>query len=150
MLLVTTLLFGERVLRPDLVLCLLVFALTFPGRNNFRDKLLTAGTDIFSSWLALMCILALGAYATNSLQYFNRDVLLTWAIATPLLQWLAHGHRPHGTAPPGRTPGVAPLGHRRRRRSAGGEGGACAAGHSRTGAQFHGLVRRPHRRAAGP
>ena len=26
----------------------------------------------------------------------------------------------------------------------------CAAGHSRTGARFHRLVRRPHRRAAGP
>jgi putative colanic acid biosynthesis UDP-glucose lipid carrier transferase len=90
-LLVATLLFGERVLRSDLVLCLLVFALTFPGRNNFRDKLLTAGTDIFSSWLALIGILALGGYATDSLQYFNTDVLLAWAIATPMLQWLAMG-----------------------------------------------------------
>jgi putative colanic acid biosynthesis UDP-glucose lipid carrier transferase len=90
-LLATTLLFGERVLRPDLVLCLLVFALTFPGRNNFREKLLTAGTDIFSSWLALIGILALGGYATNSMQYFNKDVLLSWAVATPLLQWLAMG-----------------------------------------------------------
>ena len=81
--------FGEPVLRSDLTLCLLVFALTFPGRNRFKDKLLNAGTDIFSSWISLLAILALGGYATNSLHYFENQVLLTWALATPVLQWLA-------------------------------------------------------------
>ena len=81
--------FGEPVLRSDLTLCLLVFALTFPGRNRFKDKLLNAGTDIFSSWISLLAILALGGYATNSLHYFENQVLLTWALATPALQWLA-------------------------------------------------------------
>jgi len=80
---------GHQVLRSDLALCLLVFALTFPGRNRFKDKLLNAGTDIFSSWLSLLAILALCGYATNSLQFFDKDVLMIWAIATPLLQWLA-------------------------------------------------------------
>jgi len=81
--------FGAPVLRSDLTLCLLVFALTFPGRNRFKDKLLNAGTEIVSSWLSLLGILALGGYATNSLHFFDSNVLLTWAIATPLLQWLA-------------------------------------------------------------
>ena len=81
--------FGEPVLRSDLTLCLLVFALTFPGRNRFKDKLLNAGTDIVSSWISLLAILALGGYATNSLHYFENKVLLTWALATPALQWLA-------------------------------------------------------------
>ena len=81
--------FGEPVLRSDLTLCLLVFALTFPGRNRFKDKLLNAGTDIVSSWISLLAILALGGYATNSLHYFENQVLLTWALATPVLQWLA-------------------------------------------------------------
>jgi putative colanic acid biosynthesis UDP-glucose lipid carrier transferase len=80
---------GNPVLRSDLMLCLLVFALTFPGRNRFKDKLLNAGTDIFSSWLSLLAILALCGYATNSLQFFDKDVLTLWAIATPALQWLA-------------------------------------------------------------
>ncbi len=34
-----TLAFDERMDRPALTLCLLVFALTFPGRNRFRDSL---------------------------------------------------------------------------------------------------------------
>jgi putative colanic acid biosynthesis UDP-glucose lipid carrier transferase len=97
--------FDEPIARPALAVCLIVFALTFPGRNRFKDKLLNAATDIVSSWLSLLAILFLFAYATNSLYYFERDVLLAWAIATPLLQWLAvwagrtasrrHALRPH-------------------------------------------------------
>ena len=38
--------FDEPIAAPDLTLCLLVFALTFPGRNRFRDDPLTAAVDI--------------------------------------------------------------------------------------------------------
>ena len=84
-----TLLSGERMDRPELTLCLLVLALTFPGRNRFRDGLLGAAVDIVSSWLLLLSILALCAYATRSFRLFEPDVLLVWALLTPVLQWLA-------------------------------------------------------------
>jgi putative colanic acid biosynthesis UDP-glucose lipid carrier transferase len=84
-----TLYFGELIDRPALTLCLLVFALTFPGRNRFRDNLIAAGVDIATSWVMLIGILALCGYATRSLHYFEDDVLLTWVGATPVLQWLA-------------------------------------------------------------
>ena len=45
--------FGEPIVRSDLTLCLLVFALTFPGRNRFWDRPLNAAVDISTSWLAL-------------------------------------------------------------------------------------------------
>ncbi len=79
----------EPIGRPQLTVCLLVFALTFPGRNRFRDNLLGASVDIFISWLLLLVILMLCAYATRSLKYFEEDVLMAWAIATPLLQCVA-------------------------------------------------------------
>ena len=79
----------EVVDRPALTLCLLVFALTFPGRNRFRDNLIAAGVDILSSWVTLVAILALCGYATRSLHYFENEVLLDWLIVTPVLQWLA-------------------------------------------------------------
>ena len=79
----------EPVDRPALTLCLLVFALTFPGRNRFRENLIAAGVDILWSWVSLLAILALCAYATRSLHYFDNAVLLEWVIATPILQWLA-------------------------------------------------------------
>src|SRR5436190_2103191 len=57
--------FDEPANRPELTLCLLVFALTFPGRNRFRDNLLAAAVDIASSWVTLVAILALCGYATR-------------------------------------------------------------------------------------
>jgi putative colanic acid biosysnthesis UDP-glucose lipid carrier transferase len=80
---------GDPILRSDLTLCLLVFALTFPGRNRFKDNLLAAGTDIVTSWIVLLAILALCGYATNSLHYFDTRVLVAWALVTPVLQWLS-------------------------------------------------------------
>jgi putative colanic acid biosynthesis UDP-glucose lipid carrier transferase len=75
--------------RSDLTLSLLVFALTFPGSNRFRDKLLTATVDIVSSWLQLLAILALCAYATRSLYLFDAEVVMWWGVITPVLQVLA-------------------------------------------------------------
>ena len=42
--------FDEPVGRSDLTLCLLVFALTFPGRNRFKDSLLAAA-DLYEGKL---------------------------------------------------------------------------------------------------
>jgi putative colanic acid biosysnthesis UDP-glucose lipid carrier transferase len=81
--------FGEPIVRSDLALCLLVFALTFPGRNRFQDRPLNAFVDISASWLTLLLILALCGYATRSLELFDPQVLLAWALLTPVLQWTA-------------------------------------------------------------
>ncbi|MDB5998852.1 MAG: putative polysaccharide biosynthesis protein [Rhizobacter sp.] len=81
--------YDEPILRASLTLCLLVFALTFPGRNRFRDNLLTASVDIATSWVTLMVILLLCGYATRSFYFFETDVLVAWMIATPILQLLA-------------------------------------------------------------
>lgn len=81
--------FGEPVMRSTYTLCLLVFALTFPGRNRFSDHPVSAVTDILGSWLMLLLILGMFAYATSSLHYFEREVLLWWGVLTPVAQWLA-------------------------------------------------------------
>jgi putative colanic acid biosysnthesis UDP-glucose lipid carrier transferase len=81
--------FDEIIARSDLTLCLLIFALTFPGRNRFWDRPLNAAVDIATSWLSLLLILALCGYATRSLTLFNPQVLLWWAAITPVLLWLA-------------------------------------------------------------
>jgi len=87
--LVVSIALDEPIGRSDLTLCLLIFALTFPGRNRFKDSLLTAGVDIITSWLGLLAILLLCGYATHSLGFFDQTILLYWAAGTPLLQWLA-------------------------------------------------------------
>ena len=82
-----TLAFDPPLVRKDMVVCMLVLALTFPGRNRFRDSLLGAAVDIASSWLILLGILALCAFATQMQGDFNQNLLLTWALTTPILQW---------------------------------------------------------------
>ena len=75
--------------RAAMTLCLLVFALTFPGRNRFKDSLLSSLIDIVGSWLTLLTILWLCAYATQSLQYFSTTLIVWWAVLSPLAQWAA-------------------------------------------------------------
>ena len=79
----------EPITRAELTLCLLVFALTFPGRNRFRENMIAAGVDILSSWVMLIAILALCGYATRSLGYFEEEALYGWILITPVLQWIA-------------------------------------------------------------
>jgi len=81
--------FGEPVLRSTLTLCLLIFALTFPGRNRFSVHPVSAAIDVISSWLVLLVILSLCGYATNSLGYFSDPVLIWWAFLTPVAQIVA-------------------------------------------------------------
>lgn len=88
-LLAATAAFDIPIGRADLVLCLLVFALTFPGRNRFKDPGIAAVTDIVSSWVTLLAILALCGYATRSFGYFEEPALIAWAVATPIAQWMA-------------------------------------------------------------
>jgi putative colanic acid biosynthesis UDP-glucose lipid carrier transferase len=88
--LVVSHLYDEPIVRSDLTLCLLVFALTFPGRNRFWDRPLNAAVDIGTSWLALLGILLLCGYATRSLQLFEPDIVLWWAVLTPALLWLTY------------------------------------------------------------
>jgi putative colanic acid biosysnthesis UDP-glucose lipid carrier transferase len=80
--------FDEPLGRSDLTLCLLVFALTFPGRNRFWDRPLNAAVDIGTSWLSLLAILFLCGYATKSLMLFEPQILLWWVLITPVLQWV--------------------------------------------------------------
>jgi putative colanic acid biosynthesis UDP-glucose lipid carrier transferase len=130
--------FDEPVRRAGWTLCLLVFALAFPGRNRFQDKLAVAGADIVGAWLMLLGILALCGYATNSLYLFESDVLLAWAIATPLAQWVAVGWgqmvlRTRATSAAARrhavVVGAGPLGLKVARSVAGGHDGASVVGY---------------------
>jgi putative colanic acid biosynthesis UDP-glucose lipid carrier transferase len=75
--------------RADLVMCLLVFTLIFPGRNRFRQRWLAAAVDILVSWFGLLAILLLCGWATQSLRLYRTDVLLAWIVVTPAVQFAA-------------------------------------------------------------
>ena len=75
--------------RADLTLCFLVVALTWPGINRFRDRLSSAAVGIMGSWITLLAILAGFGYGTRSLDLFDREVIMAWALVTPVLQLAA-------------------------------------------------------------
>src|SRR5947209_4694763 len=52
--------------RAAMTLCFLLLLITFPGPNRFHDSLLGAAVDIGRSWITLLGLLALVAYATQS------------------------------------------------------------------------------------
>ena len=74
-----------------LILALLVFAMTFPGgmareTNKAGDLML----EIVTGWVAILGLLGLLGWATQTLEAFDQNVLLVWALATPAALFAAH------------------------------------------------------------
>jgi putative colanic acid biosynthesis UDP-glucose lipid carrier transferase len=87
--LVVTIAFTGELRRPDMVMCVLLFALTFPGRNRFGKTGAAVAGEIARSWFFLLSVLLTCEWATSSAQYFEVPVLVTWAVLTPLVLWQA-------------------------------------------------------------
>ena len=79
--------YGYRMDGVAMALAILLLVLMFPGVNRFGRTGVGVGIDIILSWAWVLSVLALLGYATNSLQSFDPDMLMAWAIATPLVQW---------------------------------------------------------------
>jgi putative colanic acid biosynthesis UDP-glucose lipid carrier transferase len=73
---------------PAMAMAILLLVLMFPGLNRFGKTGIGVGIDIVLSWLGVLFVLVLVGYATGGLQAFNPELLLGWAIATPLVHWL--------------------------------------------------------------
>ena len=73
------------------ILALLVFAMTFPG-GLIRDQLESGDLmlEIATGWIAVVGLLALLGWATQTLDVFDERVILAWALATPAALFGAH------------------------------------------------------------
>jgi putative colanic acid biosynthesis UDP-glucose lipid carrier transferase len=72
---------------PAKALALLMVVLMFPGTNRFGKTGIGVGIDIVVSWASVLGVLLLLGYATGSTREFDEQLLMIWAIATPLLLW---------------------------------------------------------------
>ena len=102
---------GEPIDRGAMILCILVLMLVFPGVNRFYERPFNSAVDILVSWSAVLLILALCGYATDSLKFFEYSVMLAWAGVTPLIQFGAvmlgrAVMRSHAGRPASRRPAV--------------------------------------------
>lgn len=65
---------------------ILVLTLMFPGINRFGRGTVTVIIDIATTWFGVILVLALTAIATRSLGRFDADLLVAWAVITPIAQ----------------------------------------------------------------
>jgi putative colanic acid biosysnthesis UDP-glucose lipid carrier transferase len=80
--------YGSPFHGPSMALSILLLVLMFPGVNRFGKTGIGVGIDICLSWLSVLAVLGLLGYASRALGEFDQRMLLAWAVATPLLQWL--------------------------------------------------------------
>jgi putative colanic acid biosysnthesis UDP-glucose lipid carrier transferase len=74
-----------------LILALLVFAMTFPGsfaRENAGAAELAL--EIATGWIAVLALLGLLGWASNTFSAFDPRALAAWALATPVALFVAH------------------------------------------------------------
>jgi putative colanic acid biosynthesis UDP-glucose lipid carrier transferase len=69
-----------------LILCILVFALNFPGQLRLQSRPGKLLVDIGTHWLWIGSLLLLTGYATGYWTEFSSDVLWAWAWAAPLTE----------------------------------------------------------------
>ena len=86
---VTALAFGDSFGGSYLILALILFSLTFPGDASRASTIRTLAADVFTSWLVVIGLLLLIGWATQTLGSFSFPVLVTWALATPALVFIA-------------------------------------------------------------
>lgn len=72
-----------------LILMLMVFFLTFPGKAPYSTSLYGLLREVVGNWIVIFLILLFLGYATRSLSVFPEDLLLSWAVVTPCVLFLA-------------------------------------------------------------
>ena len=73
-----------------LILALLTFSFTFPGRPPSRFNSWSAARDIIGYWVAIVVLLLLLGSATRTLHVFDQTALVMWALVTPGVLFAAH------------------------------------------------------------
>jgi putative colanic acid biosynthesis UDP-glucose lipid carrier transferase len=85
-----TLAFDGQIEGKELILSLLAFSLTFPGRLA-QGRIARPGLlEVWVNWLAIAFLLVFFGYATRSLRYFDLRVILAWLVTVPFLLYGAY------------------------------------------------------------
>lgn len=75
---------------PDLILIILVFALTFPGSSPRRTSVSAMARDTLANWVPVIALLLLLGWSTQTLGAFDPRVITAWAAATPVALFFGH------------------------------------------------------------
>ncbi|XVJ69090.1 MAG: undecaprenyl-phosphate glucose phosphotransferase [Rhizobacter sp.] len=75
---------------PYLILSVLVFALTFPGKSRLHASLSAVILDIVVSWVSLAALLLITGWATRYDREFSDDAIIMWLWLAPLSELVAY------------------------------------------------------------
>jgi putative colanic acid biosysnthesis UDP-glucose lipid carrier transferase len=81
---------GEPFLGKDLILCLIVFSLMFPGDTRLSARRRGFFKEIIGNWAVIVGVLAIFGWATTYFRAFAPEVLALWAIAVPFVLYCMH------------------------------------------------------------
>jgi len=82
--------YKERFEGKDLILCLIVFSLMFPGDVSITRARTGLARSILAGWLFIVLILFFFGWATTYITYFYMDALQAWVVAVPIVLYCAH------------------------------------------------------------
>src|SRR5947207_14947082 len=75
---------------PYLILSLVVFSLTFPGRSPGASTVGALAGEVVIAWVTTVALLLFIGWATGTMEIFDPRVLRAWLIATPVARCAAH------------------------------------------------------------
>src|SRR4051812_45247351 len=89
-LVVCSLMFGEALQGPHLILSLVVFSLMFPGNVPKASNMRSLIGNVLASWFITVGLLLFIGWATRTLDSFEPHVLYAWVISTPIMLTAAY------------------------------------------------------------
>lgn len=82
-------LFDQSLTIPYLIVALIVFVVSFPGRFPKSNSISALAGNVLFPWLLVVTLLVLGWFS-GALAFFDQRVILAWALITPLMLLAAH------------------------------------------------------------
>ena len=76
--------FGQPLTGAYLILAIIVFSVTFPGRPAKNGSIGGLAINILSNWLLVVALLLFLGWTTQTFDAFDRRVILAWILATPI------------------------------------------------------------------
>lgn len=81
---------GKPFTGPYLILSLIVFSLTYPGRTAGKQGMLAVLRDVLFNWVGVVALLLLLGWASGTLEAFDRQVIERWVVTTAIALGLTH------------------------------------------------------------
>ncbi|HEX3062734.1 MAG TPA: undecaprenyl-phosphate glucose phosphotransferase [Usitatibacter sp.] len=75
---------------PYLILSLLLFSLTFPGKQPRGTSPGAIASEVLGGWMLVVLLLLTLGWATRTLGSFDERVIVAWVAATPIALFAAH------------------------------------------------------------